>query len=155
MSLQGGLYFLQLFDHYVCSGNNLLLLSVCQSIGVGWIYGELIEFFCTKRNIPCCVAKNYTKESIGVNDWSKAPAVALTWNLIGYCPVRPDYCWTLANKHFNVTDVYVGICTSLNGLEKQKCKRNENKMYVSSDNQEEIVCMTTLKRWSVIVLRLL
>uniref|UniRef100_A0A3Q3A541 Uncharacterized protein n=1 Tax=Kryptolebias marmoratus TaxID=37003 RepID=A0A3Q3A541_KRYMA len=37
--LQGGLYFLQLFDHYVCSGNNLLLLSVCQSIAVGWIYG--------------------------------------------------------------------------------------------------------------------
>uniref|UniRef100_A0A3B5LF13 Uncharacterized protein n=1 Tax=Xiphophorus couchianus TaxID=32473 RepID=A0A3B5LF13_9TELE len=37
--LQGGLYFLQLFDHYVCSGNNLLLLSVCQSIAIGWIYG--------------------------------------------------------------------------------------------------------------------
>uniref|UniRef100_A0A3B5L7P0 Uncharacterized protein n=1 Tax=Xiphophorus couchianus TaxID=32473 RepID=A0A3B5L7P0_9TELE len=36
---QGGLYFLQLFDHYVCSGNNLLLLSVCQSIAIGWIYG--------------------------------------------------------------------------------------------------------------------
>uniref|UniRef100_A0A8D3CKK1 Transporter n=1 Tax=Scophthalmus maximus TaxID=52904 RepID=A0A8D3CKK1_SCOMX len=36
---EGGLYFLQLFDHYVCSGNNLLLLSVCQSIAIGWIYG--------------------------------------------------------------------------------------------------------------------
>uniref|UniRef100_A0A674MAB1 Transporter n=1 Tax=Takifugu rubripes TaxID=31033 RepID=A0A674MAB1_TAKRU len=36
---EGGLYFLQLFDHYVCSGNNLLLLSVLQSIGIGWIYG--------------------------------------------------------------------------------------------------------------------
>uniref|UniRef100_A0A8C6T642 Sodium-and chloride-dependent GABA transporter 2 n=1 Tax=Neogobius melanostomus TaxID=47308 RepID=A0A8C6T642_9GOBI len=35
----GGLYFLQLFDHYVCSGNNLLLLSVFQSIAIGWIYG--------------------------------------------------------------------------------------------------------------------
>ncbi|KAJ0068783.1 hypothetical protein NL108_010860, partial [Boleophthalmus pectinirostris] len=33
------LYFLQLFDHYVCSGNNLLLLSVCQTIAIGWIYG--------------------------------------------------------------------------------------------------------------------
>lgn len=40
LSPQGGLYFLQLFDHYVCSGNNLLLLSVCQSIAIGWIYGE-------------------------------------------------------------------------------------------------------------------
>ena len=39
---QGGLYFLQLFDHYVCSGNNLLLLSVFQSIAIGWIYGEFI-----------------------------------------------------------------------------------------------------------------
>ncbi|XP_068450306.1 sodium- and chloride-dependent GABA transporter 2-like [Clinocottus analis] len=36
---EGGLYFLQLFDHYVCSGNNLLLLSVFQSIAIGWIYG--------------------------------------------------------------------------------------------------------------------
>ncbi|KAM4740548.1 sodium- and chloride-dependent GABA transporter 2-like isoform 2-T2 [Anableps anableps] len=36
---EGGLYFLQLFDHYVCSGNNLLLLSVCQSIAIAWIYG--------------------------------------------------------------------------------------------------------------------
>ncbi|XP_076012731.1 sodium- and chloride-dependent GABA transporter 2-like isoform X2 [Genypterus blacodes] len=36
---QGGLYFLQLFDHYVCSGNNLLLLSVFQSLAIGWIYG--------------------------------------------------------------------------------------------------------------------
>ncbi|XP_028430646.1 sodium- and chloride-dependent GABA transporter 2 isoform X1 [Perca flavescens] len=36
---EGGLYFLQLFDHYVCSGNNLLLLSVCQSIAIGGIYG--------------------------------------------------------------------------------------------------------------------
>ncbi|XP_034022336.1 solute carrier family 6 member 11a isoform X1 [Thalassophryne amazonica] len=36
---EGGLYFLQLFDHYVCSGNNLLLLSVCQSVAIGWIYG--------------------------------------------------------------------------------------------------------------------
>uniref|UniRef100_A0A3B4YN68 Transporter n=1 Tax=Seriola lalandi dorsalis TaxID=1841481 RepID=A0A3B4YN68_SERLL len=36
---EGGLYFLQLFDHYVCSGNNLLLLSVCQTIAIGWIYG--------------------------------------------------------------------------------------------------------------------
>ncbi|KAF0034868.1 hypothetical protein F2P81_012626 [Scophthalmus maximus] len=41
---EGGLYFLQLFDHYVCSGNNLLLLSVCQSIAIGWIYGA--ERFC-------------------------------------------------------------------------------------------------------------
>ncbi|XP_061083816.1 sodium- and chloride-dependent GABA transporter 2-like isoform X2 [Conger conger] len=38
MVTEGGLYVLQLFDHYVCSGSNLLLLAVCQSIGMGWIY---------------------------------------------------------------------------------------------------------------------
>uniref|UniRef100_A0A8C6T6E2 Transporter n=1 Tax=Neogobius melanostomus TaxID=47308 RepID=A0A8C6T6E2_9GOBI len=40
---EGGLYFLQLFDHYVCSGNNLLLLSVFQSIAIGWIYGNISQ----------------------------------------------------------------------------------------------------------------
>lgn len=47
--LQGGLYYLQLFDHYVCSGNNLLLLSVCQSIAIGWIYGKSLRF--SRNNI--------------------------------------------------------------------------------------------------------
>uniref|UniRef100_A0A8C9VKJ8 Transporter n=1 Tax=Scleropages formosus TaxID=113540 RepID=A0A8C9VKJ8_SCLFO len=36
---QGGLYLLQLFDHYVCSGATLLFLSICQSICIGWVYG--------------------------------------------------------------------------------------------------------------------
>ncbi|XP_056156735.1 sodium- and chloride-dependent GABA transporter 2-like [Lampris incognitus] len=39
-----GPYILQLFDHYVCSGPTLLLLSICQSIVIGWIYGA--ERFC-------------------------------------------------------------------------------------------------------------
>lgn len=51
MIFQGGLYFLQLFDHYVCSGNNLLLLSVFQSIGIGWIYGESLESSYTKKTV--------------------------------------------------------------------------------------------------------
>ncbi|KPP60076.1 sodium- and chloride-dependent GABA transporter 2-like, partial [Scleropages formosus] len=37
---QGGLYLLQLFDHYVCSGATLLFLSICQSICIGWVYGK-------------------------------------------------------------------------------------------------------------------
>ncbi|CDQ80082.1 unnamed protein product [Oncorhynchus mykiss] len=44
ISLQGGLYIIQLFDHYVCSGATLLLLSICQSFSIGWIYGA--ERFC-------------------------------------------------------------------------------------------------------------
>lgn len=67
MSLQGGLYFLQLFDHYVCSGNNLLLLSVCQSIGIGWIYGELLKSFCTKKTFPALKQK-LSQNCTEVND---------------------------------------------------------------------------------------
>uniref|UniRef100_A0A6Q2ZBB5 Transporter n=1 Tax=Esox lucius TaxID=8010 RepID=A0A6Q2ZBB5_ESOLU len=44
MVTEGGLYIIQLFDHYVCSGTTLLLLSICQSLSIGWIYGA--ERFC-------------------------------------------------------------------------------------------------------------
>ncbi|XP_024242009.1 solute carrier family 6 member 11a [Oncorhynchus tshawytscha] len=44
MVTEGGLYIIQLFDHYVCSGATLLLLSICQSLSIGWIYGA--ERFC-------------------------------------------------------------------------------------------------------------
>ncbi|KAG5284400.1 hypothetical protein AALO_G00026300 [Alosa alosa] len=36
---EGGLYILQLMDHHVCSGITLLILSLCQSISIAWIYG--------------------------------------------------------------------------------------------------------------------
>uniref|UniRef100_A0A8C2KBK4 Transporter n=1 Tax=Cyprinus carpio TaxID=7962 RepID=A0A8C2KBK4_CYPCA len=36
---QGGLYIIQLFDHYVCSGATLLFLATCQSVAIGWVYG--------------------------------------------------------------------------------------------------------------------
>ncbi|XP_029374420.1 sodium- and chloride-dependent GABA transporter 2-like [Echeneis naucrates] len=36
---EGGMYLLQLLDHHVCSGTTLLLLSFCQSISIGWVYG--------------------------------------------------------------------------------------------------------------------
>ncbi|XP_013861751.1 sodium- and chloride-dependent betaine transporter isoform X2 [Austrofundulus limnaeus] len=35
---EGALYFLQPLISIFCSGNTLLLLSVCQSIAIGWIY---------------------------------------------------------------------------------------------------------------------
>uniref|UniRef100_A0A8C1UFJ2 Transporter n=1 Tax=Cyprinus carpio TaxID=7962 RepID=A0A8C1UFJ2_CYPCA len=37
--VQGGLYVFQIYDHFSCSGASLLLLSVCQSVAIGWIYG--------------------------------------------------------------------------------------------------------------------
>ncbi|XP_062391838.1 sodium- and chloride-dependent GABA transporter 2-like [Sardina pilchardus] len=36
---EGGLYILQLMDHHVCSGTTLLILSLCQSISIAWVYG--------------------------------------------------------------------------------------------------------------------
>ncbi|XP_038158140.1 sodium- and chloride-dependent GABA transporter 2-like [Cyprinodon tularosa] len=36
---EGGIYLLQLLDHHVCSGTTLLLLCLCQSISIGWVYG--------------------------------------------------------------------------------------------------------------------
>ena len=35
---RAGLYFLDLVDHFVTS-YNLLLIGICQSIAVGWVYG--------------------------------------------------------------------------------------------------------------------
>uniref|UniRef100_A0A8B9RI76 Solute carrier family 6 member 11a n=1 Tax=Astyanax mexicanus TaxID=7994 RepID=A0A8B9RI76_ASTMX len=39
MIAEGGLYIIQLFDHYVCSGATLLFLAICQSVAIGWVYG--------------------------------------------------------------------------------------------------------------------
>ncbi|XP_051982404.1 sodium- and chloride-dependent GABA transporter 2-like isoform X1 [Xyrauchen texanus] len=39
MVTPGGLYVFQIYDHFSCSGVSLLLLSVCQSVAIGWIYG--------------------------------------------------------------------------------------------------------------------
>ncbi|XP_062288512.1 sodium- and chloride-dependent GABA transporter 2-like [Scomber scombrus] len=36
---EGGMYLLQLLDHHVCSGTTILLLSLCQSISIAWVYG--------------------------------------------------------------------------------------------------------------------
>lgn len=40
---QGGIYIFQVFDYYACSGMTLLLFALLQSVGVGWIYGELLN----------------------------------------------------------------------------------------------------------------
>uniref|UniRef100_A0A668B077 Transporter n=1 Tax=Myripristis murdjan TaxID=586833 RepID=A0A668B077_9TELE len=36
---EGGMYWLQLLDHHVCSGTTLLLLSFCQAVSIAWVYG--------------------------------------------------------------------------------------------------------------------
>lgn len=37
--VQGGLYVFQIYDHFSCSGASLLLLSIFQSLAIGWVYG--------------------------------------------------------------------------------------------------------------------
>ncbi|XP_066561896.1 sodium- and chloride-dependent GABA transporter 2 [Amia ocellicauda] len=39
MVTPGGLYIFQIYDHYACTGPVLLLMSICQSVGIGWVYG--------------------------------------------------------------------------------------------------------------------
>lgn len=39
MVTPGGLYVFQIYDHFSCSGASLLLLSIFQSVAVGWVYG--------------------------------------------------------------------------------------------------------------------
>ncbi|XP_036413087.1 sodium- and chloride-dependent GABA transporter 2-like [Colossoma macropomum] len=34
-----GLYVFQIYDHFSCSGASLLLLSIFQSVAIGWVYG--------------------------------------------------------------------------------------------------------------------
>ncbi|KAI1899701.1 hypothetical protein AGOR_G00064480 [Albula goreensis] len=44
MVTPGGLYVFQIYDQFSCSGASLLLLSICQSVCVGWVYGP--DRFC-------------------------------------------------------------------------------------------------------------
>ncbi|KAM9758515.1 sodium- and chloride-dependent GABA transporter 2-like isoform 2-T2 [Menidia menidia] len=41
---EGGMYILQIFDHYVCSGPALLIMAMLESVVIGWIYGA--DRFC-------------------------------------------------------------------------------------------------------------
>uniref|UniRef100_A0A669BDY4 Transporter n=2 Tax=Oreochromis niloticus TaxID=8128 RepID=A0A669BDY4_ORENI len=43
MVTPGGLYVFQIYDHFSCSGASLLLLSIFQSLAIGWVYGGVTE----------------------------------------------------------------------------------------------------------------
>ncbi|XP_041657073.1 sodium- and chloride-dependent betaine transporter-like [Cheilinus undulatus] len=36
---EGGMYLLQLVDHYICTGTTLLFLSLSQAVSIAWVYG--------------------------------------------------------------------------------------------------------------------
>ncbi|XP_030634857.1 sodium- and chloride-dependent GABA transporter 2-like [Chanos chanos] len=39
MVTPGGFYIFKIYDHFSCSGASLLLLSIFQSVAIGWVYG--------------------------------------------------------------------------------------------------------------------
>ncbi|KAI1890207.1 hypothetical protein AGOR_G00171300 [Albula goreensis] len=51
MITPGGLYVFQIYDHYSCSGPSLLLLSIFQTMAVGWLYGPDRYFSAIKSMI--------------------------------------------------------------------------------------------------------
>ncbi|XP_048123847.1 sodium- and chloride-dependent GABA transporter 2-like isoform X2 [Alosa alosa] len=66
MVTPGGLYVFQIYDHFSCSGASLLLLSIFQSVAVGWVYG------------PDRFSENI-KSMIG---YSPSPAFRLCWKYL-------------------------------------------------------------------------
>jgi len=40
MVTEGGMYVLQLFDAYSGNGSVLLVVVFCESLAIGWLYGE-------------------------------------------------------------------------------------------------------------------
>uniref|UniRef100_A0A4W5L4P1 Transporter n=1 Tax=Hucho hucho TaxID=62062 RepID=A0A4W5L4P1_9TELE len=86
MITEGGLYIIQLFDHYVCSGATLLLLSICQSLSIGWIYGA--ERFCD--NIEDMIG--YRPSSLLKYCWlyitPSIGTVTFVFSLLKYSPLK-------------------------------------------------------------------
>uniref|UniRef100_A0A667WZF0 Transporter n=1 Tax=Myripristis murdjan TaxID=586833 RepID=A0A667WZF0_9TELE len=86
MVSEGGLYILQLFDHYVCSGPTLLLLSISQSIIIGWIYGA--ERF--RENIEDMIG--YKPSSLIKYCWLYATPLictgTLVFSVLRYSPLK-------------------------------------------------------------------
>lgn len=95
------MYLLQLLDHHVCSGTTLLLLALCQSISIGWVYGESratqpadipvtkqTKLFARKKNTQ--LIKKNTPSPQGSDRFYDNIA-----DMIGYRPFPfMKYCWT-------------------------------------------------------------
>ncbi|KAJ8340107.1 hypothetical protein SKAU_G00347400 [Synaphobranchus kaupii] len=71
MITPGGLYVFQIYDHYSYSGPGLLLLSIFQTISVGWMYGS--DRYC-----------DVLQSMIGYRPW---PIFKLCWSYL-----TPAFC---------------------------------------------------------------
>lgn len=89
-AFQGGIYLLQLLDHHVCSGTTLLLLSFCESISIGWVYGK-------SQNLEKTNNQNFSKLTFCLTVFLPEGADRFyndISNMIGYRPhVFMKYSW--------------------------------------------------------------
>ncbi|XP_047432682.1 sodium- and chloride-dependent GABA transporter 2-like isoform X2 [Mugil cephalus] len=66
MVTPGGLYVFQIYDHFSCSGASLLLLSIFQSLAIGWVYG----------------AKRFSANIQDMTGYSPLPVFQLCWKYL-------------------------------------------------------------------------
>ncbi|XP_028284120.1 sodium- and chloride-dependent GABA transporter 2-like [Parambassis ranga] len=66
MVTPGGLYVFQIYDHFSCSGASLLLLSIFQSLAIGWVYG----------------AERFSANIRDMTGYSPLPAFNLCWKYL-------------------------------------------------------------------------
>lgn len=99
---QGGMYLLQLMDHHVCSGTTLLLLSFCQSVSIGWVYGEsqtgqptVTDTRCLHNKMAVMSAHLDICTSGALTNWSQR--WPLTFLML--CFPLPKRCWPFLRQH--------------------------------------------------------
>ncbi|XP_026157491.1 sodium- and chloride-dependent GABA transporter 2-like [Mastacembelus armatus] len=66
MVTPAGLYVFQIYDHFSCSGASLLLLSIFQSVAIGWVYG----------------AERFSANIRDMTGYSPMPAFKLCWKYL-------------------------------------------------------------------------
>ncbi|XP_054480043.1 sodium- and chloride-dependent GABA transporter 2-like isoform X1 [Anoplopoma fimbria] len=86
MVTPGGLYVFQIYDHFSCSGASLLLLSIFQSLAIGWVYGA-DRFNANIRDMT-----GYSPLPVFKLCWKYlTPAVCMTtfvFSLVSWSPLR-------------------------------------------------------------------
>lgn len=94
------MYLLQLLDHHVCSGTTVLLLSLFQSVSIGWVYGQLMK---TNDTCSCQMMRpNECADNTNVKTcwWRTSLSLGADRfygninDMIGYRPFPlMKYCW--------------------------------------------------------------
>lgn len=117
------MYLLQLLDHHVCSGTTLLLLSLCQSISIGWVYGRWMS--------TCFYVNNVIEADFAdspVPEGSERFYKNIT-DMIGYRP-NPfmKYCWTFITPFMCFVRILPQISLSIwwSSIDKKEIENHFN-----------------------------